>query len=70
MWCNTNIDPNTGKPDNSKWRLIYDFIDGIDVKVIEPQDYVMKGVMDAEVRRSGTQKHTVYGGGLHVRPLK
>ena len=53
MWCNTDI-TNDGKPDNSKWRKVYDFIDGVDVKVIQPQDYVMNGTMDAEVRRFGT----------------
>jgi hypothetical protein len=69
MWVNTDID-SSGKPDNSKWRPVYDFVDGKDAKVIQPQDFVMKGSMDAEVRRSGTKSHEVYGGGLHVRPLK
>lgn len=69
MRVNTDI-AEDGTPDNSKWRLVYDFIDGVDVKVIQPQDYVMKGTMDAEVRRSDTNKHTVYKGGLHVRPLQ
>lgn len=69
MWINTDI-ASDGKPDNSKWRLVYDFIDGQDVKVIDPQTYRSKGVMDAEVRRSGTKKHEVYAGGLLVRPLK
>jgi hypothetical protein len=79
MWVNTDIDSSgkpdnskwrqvyDGKPDNSKWRQVYDFVDGKDEKVIQPQDFVMNGTMDVEVRRSGTKKHEVYKGGLHVR---
>ncbi|MGE0172350.1 MAG: hypothetical protein AB7T49_06180 [Oligoflexales bacterium] len=70
MWINTDVDQSNGKPDNSKWRQVYDFIDGKDVEVIQPQTFVMTGTMDVEVRRSGTKSHEVYGGGLHVRPLK
>ena len=70
MWANVDI-AEDGKPDNTKWQLVYDFTDGVDgVKVIEPQDFVMKGTMDAEVRRSDTKNHEVFAGGLHVRNLK
>jgi hypothetical protein len=68
MWIDRNVSED-GTP-SGKWELVYDFIDGKDVNVIEPQDYVMKGTMDAEVRRSGTKDHEVLGGGLHVRTLK
>ena len=81
MWVDEDpIDATTKKPKNN-WRLVYDFIDGIDVKVIQPQTYKMTGSMDAEVRRSDTGRHDIYGAGtiienaqegapgLHVRRL-
>ena len=57
-----------GKPKNN-WELVYDFIDGVDAQVLNPQSYVLPDEWDCEVRKSGTQKHTIVGGGLHVRAL-
>jgi calcineurin-like phosphoesterase family protein len=68
MWVNTDI-ATDGKPDNTKWKLVLDFIDGVDVKVIQPQTFRMTGTMDVEVRRSGTKSHEVYAGGLLIRPF-
>ena len=68
MWVNTDI-ASDGKPDNTKWRLVLDFIDGVDAKIIQPQDFVMTGTMDCEVRRSRTKSHEVLGGGSFIRPF-
>lgn len=80
MWVDRNAINDANKPANN-WELVYDFIDGVDVKVINPQDYEAPDEIDAEVRRSGTQQHDIYGDGkiienakegalgLHVRPL-
>ena len=70
MWVNETPLGADGKPNNTTWKLVYDFIDGQDgIEVIQPRDYKMGGSMDAEVRRSDTDSHEVYKGGLHVRPL-
>lgn len=80
MWVDKNAINASGKPSNN-WELVYDFIDGVDVQVIQPQTFVTKGTMDAEVRRSDTNTHDVFGDGrvytnaqdgtpgLHVRAL-
>lgn len=81
MWIdNDAIDPSTNKPRNN-WQLAYDFIDGVDAEVIDPQDYEMPDEWDCEVRRSDTDRHDVFGlgtiildsqegdPGLHVRRL-
>jgi len=68
MWVNTNIAAD-GKPDNSKWRLCLDFIDGIDVQVISPQSYQAPDECDIEIRRSDTNSHDIYKGGSHWRRL-
>jgi hypothetical protein len=68
MWVDDNAIGTDGKPTNN-WQLVYDFIDGIDAQVIQPQTFRMQGTMDCEVRRSDTDRHEVYAGGLNVRAL-
>lgn len=80
MWVDKNAINASGKPNNN-WELVYDFIDGVDAQVIQPQTFVTKGTMDCEVRRSDTNTHDVFGDGkvyqdaqdgtpaLHIRAL-
>jgi hypothetical protein len=68
MWVDTDPLGTDGRPKNN-WKLCYDFIDGIDKEVIEPQSYSAQDELDCEVRRSDTKRHEVYGVGLHVRAL-
>ena len=68
MWVNEDI-AEDGKPNNEKWNLAFDFIDGVDVQVIDPQDYQSPDECDIEVRRSDTKDHIVFSGGNHVREL-
>ena len=49
MWVNTSIAAD-GKPNNSAWRLCLDFIDGIDVEVIDPQTYEAPDECDLEIQ--------------------
>lgn len=81
MWVDEDpIDVATGKPKNN-WKLAFDFIDGVDVNVIDPQTFSAPDEQDCEVRRSNTEQHDVFGDGkiyekaqdgtpaLHVRAL-
>ncbi|HKQ21705.1 MAG TPA: hypothetical protein VJS91_06675 [Nitrososphaeraceae archaeon] len=68
MWVDTDPLGTDGRPKNN-WKLCYDFIDGLDTSVIEPQSYCAQDEQDCEVRRSDTKRHEVYGGGLHERGL-
>lgn len=68
MWVDRNPLSQDGKPNNN-WELVCDFIDGVDLEVIDPQDYSAPDELDCEVRRSNTKTHEVYGNGLHVRAL-
>ena len=58
-----------GRPNNASWRLVLDFIDGVDVEVIDPQDYQAPDECDLEIRRSDTDSHDIYAGGHHWRKL-
>jgi hypothetical protein len=69
MWIDEDPIGQDGKPKNN-WKLAFDFIDGVDVKVINPQDYQSPDECDIEVRRSDTKSHEVYGNGLFVRALQ
>ena len=69
MWVDRDpIDPSTNRPRNN-WELVFDFIDGVDVQVIEPQSYQAPDEQDCEVRRSDTEDHEIFAGGLHVRRI-
>ena len=65
MWA--DIDPvgTDGKPKNG-WKLVYNFIDTGQVL----GDYTSPSEHDCEVRNSGTNSRTAFGGGLHWRKLQ
>src|SRR5688500_3072697 len=66
MWVDRNpINTTTNRPNNN-WELALDFIDGIDVEVIDPQTYQAPDEQDCEVRRSDTNSHDVYGTGTII----
>jgi calcineurin-like phosphoesterase family protein len=68
MWVNTSIAAD-GRPNNANWRLCLDFIDGVDVEVIDPQTFQAPDECDLEIRRSDTDSHDIYAGGHHWRKL-
>ena len=66
MWVDEDpLDATTNKPKNG-WKPVLDFIDGVDVQVINPQDYEAPDEQDCEVRRSDTGKHEIYSNGQIV----
>ena len=70
MWVNEDpIDEVTKKVKNENWKLALQFIDGVDVQVIDPQNYSAPDTCDIEIRRSDTKQHEVWGGGQHIRRL-
>lgn len=65
MWVGENPLDANNKPTND-WKLAFDFIDGKDVNVIDPQSFSAPDEQDCEVRRSDTERHDVYGLGTIV----
>jgi len=68
MWADSDPLDANGKPKNG-WKLVCDFIDGVDLEVIQPQTFSAPDEIDVEIRRSNTKTHVVYAGGQHVRAL-
>ena len=65
MWVDEDPLDANNKPKNG-WKPVLDFIDGVDVQVINPQDYEAPDEQDCEVRRSDTGKHEIYSNGQIV----
>ena len=62
MWVDEDPLDANNKPKNG-WKLVLDFIDGVDATVINPQDYKAPDEQDCEVRRSDTSSHEIYSDG-------
>jgi predicted phosphodiesterase len=65
MWVDTDPIGTDGKPKNG-WRLVYNIVDTGQIL----GDYNPPSEHDCEVRNSGTNSRTPYGGGLHWRKLQ